>query len=174
MLVANLSERDTLFIEQQLGRKPRGIKAVAVRDEINQPIVLQMRSWVGDKPFPTLFWLCDKTLHTAINQLETKGLVKQLEQNIQDDAALKQALLDEQAFYQHWRHEEMLDEDAKQLSEKGLLALFDSYGVGGIKQWDKLRCLHMHYAYHLARMHLKPDVGGTVIGGLIQAELESE
>ena len=57
----------------------------------------------------------------------------------------------------------MLDTDRQRIAELGFSELFDSYGIGGIRHWDKVRCLHMQYAYHLA-------VGGTAIGKRLDQE----
>jgi hypothetical protein len=31
----------------------------------------------------------------------------------------------------------------------GYTALFDTYGIGGLRDWQQVRCLHMQYAHHL-------------------------
>lgn len=153
----SITAQQQLLIEQQLGRPPRGIVDIAWQTPAGVPGVLQMRSLIDDQPFPTLFWLCSKDLYQAIAEIETAGWVKQLEQQIQEDATLRSAhLADQQAYVQlRWQH--MMPADRARIAELGFSALFDSYGIGGIRHWDKVRCLHMQYAYHLA-------VGGTAIG----------
>ncbi len=145
-------------IRQQLGREPRGIVRIAV-ERSGIPLVLQMRSLVDDKPFPTLYWLSSKSLYKAIAQIETDGYVKALEQQLQQDEALRQRLLADQQAYVDQRWQLMDPDDRQRIDQRGFTELFHRYGIGGITQWDKVRCLHMHYAHHL--------VAGNVIGGLM-------
>ena len=37
----------------------------------------------------------------------------------------------------------------KQLQDLGYASLFDTYGIGGLRDWQQIRCLHMQYAHHL-------------------------
>ena len=158
-----ISAQQLALIEQQLGRTPRGIVDIAWQTKAGVPAVLQMRSLVDDQPFPTLYWLCSKDLYQAIAEIETAGWVKRIEQQIQEDEELRQAHLADQQAYVTLRWEKMQDADRQRIAELGFSELFDSYGIGGIRHWDKVRCLHMQYAYHLA-------VGGTAIGKRLDQE----
>ena len=160
--VSSLSDVDLELIEKQLGRTPRGIVEVSSRSTSGVPLVLKMRSWVGSAPFPTLFWLSSKDLHKAINTIETSGYVKALELRIQNDENFKQELLGDQQRYKALRDKNLLEEDRLALAQAGLLDTFAGFGIGGIKQWDKVRCLHMHYAYHL--------VEGCMVGRILDEE----
>jgi len=151
------------IIERQLGRKPRGLVGIAAQTEEGIPLALQMRSLVEDKPFPTLYWLCSKDLYQAIAELETAGLVKQLEQRLQDEEDFREAFLQNQHDYVAKRWAAMPQEDIDRIAELGFTDLFHKYGIGGISQWDKIRCLHMQYAHYLAD-------GNNVIGQFIDSE----
>ncbi len=144
------------IIERQLGRKPRGLVRIAAQTGDGIPLVLQMRSLVDDKPFPTLYWLSSKDLYRAIAEIETAGWVKQIEAEITQDAALREAYLQNQRDYVARRWAAMPDEDRQRIEALGFSGLFDKYGIGGIAQWDKVRCLHMQYAHYL--------VDGNVVG----------
>jgi hypothetical protein len=159
-----LTPQQEMLIEQQLGRSPRGVVKVAAESNAGVPMVLQMRSWIDNEPFPTLYWLCSKDLHKAIAQIETAGFVKELEQRIEDDGALREQLLVDQQRYCDERAAQMTAEDKQAIADAGFTELFASFGIGGIKQWDKVRCLHMHYAHHL--------VAGNVIGAILDAEFD--
>ncbi|WP_428035435.1 DUF501 domain-containing protein [Amphritea sp.] len=148
------------LIEQQLGRKPRGLVEIAWQTAQGIPAVLQMRSLVDDQPFPTLYWLSSKDLYQAIAEIETGGEVKRIEQQLETDDELRAAHLADQQRYVDLRWQLMADSDRQRIDELGFTELFNQYGIGGIRHWDKVRCLHMQYAYHLA-------VGGTAIGQLI-------
>lgn len=147
------------IIEQQLGRKPRGVVAIAAQSPDGVPLVLQMRSLVDDQPFPTLYWLSCKDLRKAIGQIEGLGWVKQVEARLQEDAALRQHYQQDQQRYVASRWQAMHAKDRARLAALNMTHLFDQYGIGGITQWDKVRCLHMQYAHHL--------VAGNCIGALM-------
>ncbi|MDO6564720.1 DUF501 domain-containing protein [Amphritea sp. 1_MG-2023] len=159
------SEQQLEIIERQLGREPRGLVDIAWQSPQGVPGVLQMRSLVDDQPFPTLYWLSSKDLYQAIAEIETAGEVKRIEQQIETDTELREAHLRDQQRYVELRWQMMTDSDRQRIAELGFTDLFDSYGIGGIRHWDKVRCLHMQYAYHLA-------VGGTAIGALIEQRYE--
>lgn len=150
------------LIEQQLGRKPRGLAGVAVATDSGVPLVLQMRSLVEDEPFPTLFWLSSKDLYQAIAEIETSGWVKQIEAELEQNEDLRATYLANQLSYVELRWALMRDEDKARIEELGFSDLFNQYGIGGIRQWDKVRCLHMQYAHHLA--------DGNVIGARLDGE----
>ena len=80
-----LTAQQEQIIEQQLGRKPRGIVDIAYATKSGVPVLLRMRSLVDDQPFPTLYWLCAKDLHRAIARLETEGWVKRLEEEVAEE-----------------------------------------------------------------------------------------
>ena len=157
-----ISEQQFQLIEQQLGRKPRGLVDIAWQNDKGIPAVLQMRSLVDDQPFPTLYWLSSKDLYQAIAEIETGGEVKRIEQQIETDSELRSAHLADQQRDVDLRWQMMAESDRQRIAELGFSELFDSYGIGGIRHWEKVRCLHMQYAYHLA-------VGGTAIGRLLDA-----
>lgn len=149
-------------IERQLGRKPRGIKDLAYLTERGVPVVLQMRSLVDDKPFPTLYWLCSRDLYQMIAEIETAGGVKRIEQLLADDDTLRQRYFQQQQAYVERRWQAMTAEDRQRIEELGFSTLFAKYGIGGIAQWDKVRCLHMQYAHHL--------VGDNLVGEWMDRE----
>jgi len=142
------------MIERQLGRRPRGIAAIAYATQQGVPVVLQMRSLVDDKPFPTLYWLCSRELYQLIAEIETAGWVKQIEQALADDAELRARYLAQQQAYVDLRWRLMAPEDRLRIDELGFTDLYNRYGIGGIAQWDKVRCLHMQYAHHLVADNL--------------------
>ncbi len=167
-----MSEFDYEILNEQLGRKPQGIVEIASRSETNEPhsvpTVLKMRAWLDGQPFPTLYWLCSKDLHKAINQIETAGYVKLMEQALEVDDDLMQQHLADQRRYQRLRFESMNEQDRVQIKQAGLMTLFEESGIGGIKDLSKVRCLHMQYAYHLATL----DNGGTMIGRRLDDEFQ--
>ena len=159
-----LSQNQLSVIQQQLGRTPRGIVNIAAESANGIPLVLQMRSLVDDQPFPTLYWLSSKTLAKAIGTIETQGWVKTIEQRLQDDEVLREQFLQNQRDYVNSRWQKMDNEDKARIEQLGFSPLYEQYGIGGITQWDKVRCLHMQYAHHLAEYN--------VIGALMDEEFQ--
>lgn len=157
-----LSDAQLALIERQLGRKPRGIVRIAHQTDNGVPTVLQMRSLVDNHPFPTLFWLCSRDLYRAIAEVETSGWVKQIERELQQDDALRSAYWRNHEAYVALRWQLMDPRDRECIERLGFTHLFEQYGIGGIAQWDKVRCLHMQYAHHLC--------GENVIGQRMDAE----
>lgn len=159
------TEEQLELIARQIGRKPRGIEAIACQTQTGIPLVLQMRSLLGDTPFPTLYWLSSKDLDVAISRIEASGWVKQIEELLQQDEALRQTFHDQQQSYVERRQALMRPEDRARIEALGFTELFTRYGIGGIAQWDKVRCLHMQYAHWLAD-------GDNVIGERLEQEFE--
>jgi hypothetical protein len=142
------------IITRQLGRQPRGIAAIAHQTEAGVPVVLQMRSLVQGKPFPTLFWLCSQDLDKELARIESTGWIKQMEQELQENPLLLETYRQQQQDYVDLRWKLMDPDDRRLIEAQGFVDLFNTLGIGGIAQWDKVRCLHMQYAHHLVADNL--------------------
>jgi len=152
------------LIEQQLGRTPRGLVGIAHQTDDGIPVVLQMRSLVEDQPFPTLYWLCSRDLHRALARIEDQGWVKTIEAELAEEGELYAQYQQSQRAYVEARWQAMTDEDRQRIEALGFLDLFNRYGIGGIANWSKVRCLHMQYAQHL--------VMGNAIGQRLDEEFD--
>ncbi len=138
------------IVREQIGRAPRGIAAIACQTEAGVPLVLQMRSLVNDKPFPTLYWLCSRDLSREIGRIEMTGWIKRFEDELAEDRALRERYQAQQQAYVDLRWKLMDPSDRLRLEAQGFTDMFNQVGIGGISSWDKVRCLHMQYAHHLA------------------------
>lgn len=136
-----------------------------VATESGVPLVLRIRALVDDRPFPTLYWLSSRELYKALSRLETEGWVGQLEAELAADEALMAAYQQNHRDYVARRWQLMRAEDRARIAELGFTELFDRYGIGGIAHWDRVRCLHMHYAHYLAAA---PGERVNVIGELLE------
>lgn len=161
-MTTTLSQRDIDIITAQLGRTPSGISAIAHYSPSGIPQVLEMETWVFEQPFPTLYWLSSKAIDKALAKIESHGVVKELEQRIKDDETLREAHHASHRDYIARRWEVMSAEHKAIIEKKGFKPLFDKLGIGGIANWDQVRCLHMQYAHHLA--------GNNVIGCILDEE----
>jgi len=141
---------DTLAqVTTLLGRKPRGLEAIAVARPDGQPMVIRVASLVDDKPFPTLFWLIDPELCYRIDQVEARGLIKQLQRRIDLDSTLQEAMLEDHSAHIKLREAHMTPVIRQRLVVLGFDAVFARKGIGGIADFSRIRCLHTWYGAHL-------------------------
>jgi len=122
-------------VEALLGRAPRGDFEVVVRGEGGRPIVIRNAPLLDDgTPMPTRWWLVGDVERVQVGRLEAAQGVRRAEEAIGLDA--------------------IADAHRRYAAERDA-ALPDGHdgpvpfgGVGGTRQGVK--CLHAHYAWHLA------------------------
>jgi exopolyphosphatase/guanosine-5'-triphosphate,3'-diphosphate pyrophosphatase len=127
-----LRAKDLDAVREQLGREPTVPFSVVARCSDGHPLVIRNRPLDADgHPFPTIYWLTCPAAVRAVSQLESEGWISRLVA----DRAFAEAIEASHARYAHERG--------------GLLAEAERWGgVGGTRRGVK--CLHAHYAYHLA------------------------
>jgi exopolyphosphatase/guanosine-5'-triphosphate,3'-diphosphate pyrophosphatase len=103
----------------------------------------------GD-PFPTLFWLTCPAAVKAVARVEADGAIGRSNERFDGDPAFAEAL--------EGAHREYAQERARSLAEALAWG-----GVGGTRRGVK--CLHAHYANHLAGGH---DPVGVEVAGLVE------
>ena len=145
-----------------LGREPRGLRAIPVADEHDDPLVIRVASVVDDKPFPTLYWLVGAELCLRIDRLEAAGWIARLQERVDASTALQQAMHDDHARHRDARSRFLSDAERQLLSEKGMQAALDERGIGGISEPTRIRCLHTWYAAHL----VTPNTIGQLVDEL--------
>jgi hypothetical protein len=118
-----------------LGRPPQGAYEVVVRDADGDPVVLRNAPFLDDgTPMPTRYWLIGPHEVVAVSRMESTGAVRQAEAEI-DAAAVADA---------HRRY--ALERDAAIAPDH--VGPRPSGGVAGTR--TGVKCLHAHYAWHLA------------------------
>jgi hypothetical protein len=126
---------DHATVSRLLGRPPRGGFDVVVRRSSGEPVVIRNAPLLDDgTPMPTRYWLVDPELREAVSRLEAAGGVRAAE------AAVEAGELAEA----HARY--AAERDAALPS--GHRGPRPAGGVGGTRRGVK--CLHAHYAWHLA------------------------
>ena len=145
-----VSKEDYDIITEQLGRRPQGLQYVCVRDAREIPAVIKVAPIVKGKPFPNLYWLCHKELSKKIDHLEAIGLIKKLEKEIlpSDENFLNQ-LIDSHRSYAQERFSEFEKTERLENYPENFIKNLKEKGVGGLGDFKRVRCLHMHYAHHL-------------------------
>jgi len=149
--MVGVSPRDVDVLREQLGREPRGVRAVETRCPIGHPQVIRVYPLVEGAPFPTLFWLTCPALVAQISQLEHGGTIAELEAALARDDALRQEYKANHRTYVADRWHELSERDRRWVELQGLSDVFLERGIGGIRHWSTVKCLHLHYAHHLAR-----------------------
>ncbi|PMR71059.1 DUF501 domain-containing protein [Halomonas heilongjiangensis] len=155
-------ERQLAIIAEQLGRPPRGIEAVSATDGEGTPLVLRMAPIVDGKPFPTLYWLSSERLKVELSHIEAAGVIKRLETRLQDDPDFLAAYHQSHRAYVEARWRFMSEAQRAEVFRLGYDGVLRERGIGGIGNWDQVRCLHTQYAHHLC--------GDNVIGRWLDAE----
>jgi exopolyphosphatase / guanosine-5'-triphosphate,3'-diphosphate pyrophosphatase len=127
-----LRAKDLDAVREQLGRQPTVPFSVVARCSEGHPVVIRNRPIDADgNPFPTIYWLTCPAAVKAVSQLESEGWISRLAA----DRAFAEAVEASHARYADERG--------------GYLAGAEQWGgVGGTRRG--LKCLHAHYAYHLA------------------------
>lgn len=139
---------DEEIVERQLGRRPRALRAVAVRCPFGRPAVTEQEPFDEEgRPFPTQFYVTCPQLVAALARLEGGGGVERWSDAARTDPELAASLAAAQAEQRRLRP----DLDA---------------GIGGSTRSGSLKCLHAHAAFALARP-------GYELGERILAELPS-
>jgi len=129
------SEADRAAVEALLGRPVQGDFEVVVRHEDGSPVVLCNAPLLDDgTPMPTRYWLVGEPERTLVSRLEADGGVRAAEADV-DPMALAAA-----------HHRYAAERDAA--LPPGHAGHRPSGGVGGTRLGVK--CLHAHYAWHLA------------------------
>lgn len=129
------SEADRQAVEALLGRPAQGDFEVVVRHDDGSPVVIRNAPLLHDgTPMPTRWWLVGEPERTLVARLEADGGVRAAEAEIAPEALAE-------------AHDRYAAERDAALPP-GHDGPRPSGGVGGTRLGVK--CLHAHYAWHLA------------------------
>ncbi len=129
------TDADRREVGRLLGRQPQGGFEVVLRHPDGSPLVIRNAPLLDDgTPMPTRYWLVGEPERTRVSRLESKGGVAQAEAEV-DPGAVAAA---------HARY--AAERDAA--LPPGHRGPRPSGGVGGTR--TGVKCLHAHYAWHLA------------------------
>jgi exopolyphosphatase / guanosine-5'-triphosphate,3'-diphosphate pyrophosphatase len=149
--VGELRGSDLRIVAEQLGRAPTVPFTVVARCPGGHPLVIRNAPLDerGD-PFPTIFWLTCPDAVRAVSRLESEGWISRLNERIESDTGFAEAVAHAHAEYARERARD--DPSAERHG-----------GVGGTRKG--LKCLHAHYANHLAG---GDDVVGAWVAGTVE------
>lgn len=137
------------LVESRLGRRPRGLREVAVLDSEGQPSVIRVASLVDGKPFPTLFWLIDPVLNLRIDREEASGRINVFQGLIDASPELQQSMERDHQGHIKLRESYLARGERELLESRGQWNALAQRGIGGIADCTRIRCLHTWYAAHL-------------------------
>ncbi|XVV04596.1 DUF501 domain-containing protein [Actinosynnema sp. CA-248983] len=130
-----VSDEDEAIVAEQLGRTPRGMRAVAARCPSGHPAVVQTSPRLPDgTPFPTLYYLTCPRLNSLVSRLESAGVMKEMTDRLATDEQLAQR-------YQRAHELYLAERDA-------IEPLGTTVTAGGMP--GRVKCLHVHVAHALA------------------------
>jgi len=134
---ADLGADDVKAVRAQLGREPRGLRAVAHRCQCGLPDVVETDPRLPDgTPFPTLYYLTCPRAVSAVSTLEASGLMRTMSQRLAEDERLRAAYAEAHRSYVSRR--EALD------------PVPEIAGVSAGGMPDRVKCLHVLVAHSLA------------------------
>lgn len=121
------------MVSWQLGRPARAIRGVARRCPYGFPAVTEQAPYGDDgTPFPTTYYLTCPWLVAAIARLEAAGGVERWSREAAAEPALARSLA-------------RADREQRELRPEL------DVGIAGTRTPEKLKCLHAHAAFALAR-----------------------
>jgi exopolyphosphatase/guanosine-5'-triphosphate,3'-diphosphate pyrophosphatase len=131
-----LREADLVAVRDQLGREPTTPFTVVARCTDGRPLVIRNRPTdAAGQPFPTTYWLTCRDAAARVSGLESGGWIARLNDQYAADPLFRAKVDAAHAAY--------ADDRADDLDEARSWG-----GVGGTMRG--LKCLHAHYAFHLA------------------------
>jgi uncharacterized protein len=148
-----MDDADVAAVRAQLGRPPRGLRAVAHRCPCGHPAVVETAPRLPDgTPFPTLYYLTCSRLTSAVSTLEASGLMRDMTERLAEDDELRAAYT--RAHEAYVRQREQI-EDVPEIA---------GISAGGMP--DRVKCLHVLVAHSLAAGRGVNPLGDEVLDAL--------
>jgi hypothetical protein len=141
-------DRDIAAVAAQLGRRPRGLRAVVARCRCGLPCVIETAPRLDDgTPFPTLYYLTCRRVTAAISALEASGAMAAMTGRLTTDARLRRDYAAAHRDYLARR-----DEAARAAGVAPLPV--GTQSAGGMP--ERVKCLHALVAHELAAPGVNP------------------
>jgi exopolyphosphatase/guanosine-5'-triphosphate,3'-diphosphate pyrophosphatase len=127
---------DLVAVRDQLGREPTTPFVVVARCTGGHPLVIRNAPVAADgAPFPTTHWLTCPEAVKAVSRIEAEGWIGRLNERYETDDAFRAAV----------------DEAHAEAARDRALDLAEALGWGGVGGTRRgVKCLHAHYANHVA------------------------
>lgn len=146
-------------VARQLGRSPRALRRIAARCPFGLPAVTEQEPYDDEgRPFPTTYYLTCPHVVASVARLEAAGGVERWSEAAQADEVLQASLL--RATEEQRAVRRLLAAGRTGRDEGASLEL----GIGGTGSPERLKCLHAHAAFALARPGY--ELGERILAGL--------
>lgn len=133
-----ISANDLEEVTRQLGRPARDIEEVSARCVCGRPLVVKTKPRLADgTPFPTMYYLTQRSATAAVSALEAAGVMVELQNLLVDNPEIASS-------YQS-AHESYLAE-RKQIDD---VVELEGISAGGMP--NRVKCLHALIAHSLAK-----------------------
>jgi uncharacterized protein len=150
---------DVEAVARQLGRSPRALRRVVARCPFELPAVTEQEPYDDHgRPFPTTYYLTCPHVVASVARLEAAGGVERWSEAVQADEALRASLARATEEQRAVRRE--LAAGSTGRDDGASLEL----GIGGTAAPERLKCLHAHVAFALARPGY--ELGERIMGEL--------
>lgn len=137
-----IAPQDAAAVTAQLGREPRGLRAVAHRCPCGLPDVVETAPRLPDgSPFPTLYYLTCPRGGAAIGRLEAAGTMRAMTERLAADEPLR-------AAYDRAHQDYLARRDAAAAAAGVEPLPAGTQSAGGMP--DRVKCLHALVAHELA------------------------
>jgi uncharacterized protein len=137
---------DVEAVALQLGRSPRALRRVVARCPFGLPAVTEQEPYDDEgRPFPTTYYLTCPHAVASVARLEAAAGVERWSEAAQADEALRASLARATEEQRAVRRELAAGRTGR--DDGASLEL----GIGGTATPERLKCLHAHVAFALAR-----------------------
>jgi len=93
--------------------------------------------------------LIDKRLNYAIDQVEARGLIAEFQTLVDDSAEMQASMIVDHQRYIDLRQSFISSQQQNTIEQLGFHTVLHERGIGGIADFQRIRCLHTYYAAHL-------------------------
>ncbi len=170
-------KNDLDIIKQQLNCKELFISGIVERCKFGYPRIVLLNPLtntdgiheINYQAVANLMWLTCPYLNDKIHELENTGLISRITEFILQDMALQGMMKRAHANFYFLRNVMCLKYAELALTENSA-GIFKK-GIGGIKNLDTLKCLHIHFCHYRV---FKDNVAGNLTSRLLDDKLDCD
>lgn len=150
----NFSDFDVEVISKQLGAQEVFLCSIAERCIYGYPRIIVLSPVKNENEKETInygalrnvFWLTCPYCNDVIHKLENDGYISKIENFIQENR-LAREWMNSAHSHMYFIRKKIYRDFFKDIYPEELISFFNT-GVGGVKDWCTLKCLHAHFAFY--------------------------
>ena len=174
-LFFDCKENDSSIIKDQINRESADIARIVERCKYDYPSIVLLNAELTDnkkdesfyKSISNLIWLTCPYLNEKIHDLESQGYISKIEEFIDNDNTLKMMMENAHASYYYFRKNVYRYFVSTVASLDDMNRIFNT-GIGGIKNIENIKCLHLHYAHYRI---CEENVVGKIVYNLLHKKI---